>query len=242
MKVCESPYPAGTVGFICGSTPRYYDFHDSLEALHVPKGTTLTRSFSCNPARNTNGLIAEMDGAWLWHQGDDHSFAPDTLMRLLAYDVDVIVPLVPRVAFPFKSVVWKQFDPGPPASGKPYEWDEIDACRRKGVKLLPVAAAGTAGLLAKKHVYDAMREAYGEPIFRVGLVAKDELSEDVEFTWKCNQLGFQVYAALDVFMGHMVGTSIEPHVTTDGRLAIGPSIRGTFLGGYVTKPDGTIAA
>ena len=119
---------------------------------------------------------------------------------------------------------------------------ELDALLQSGVEVIDVAAAGSAGLLIRRHVLDALREAYGEPIFRVGAIGKDELSEDTELTWKIAQLGFDMCCDLTAFRGHMNTGTVEPYLMDDGRLAVTVRIEGGRHMAYAAAPRPAPAA
>lgn len=234
MRLVPSKHPPGTVGYITSGTARFLPFFDSLETTDAPAGTVLRRADSCNPAKNCNLLLSEMKGEWIWFQGDDHAWSPDLLTRLLDHEADAIVPLTPRRKPPFLPVIYKQWSPEGPA--ETYSWQEIDTLRAAGRTVIDVAAAGSGGLLIRRHVLDALREHYGEPVFRVGAIGKDELSEDTELTWKIAQLGFTMACDLDAFMDHMTVARVSPYAMKDGRLAITADIDGSRLMAFATAP------
>lgn len=224
MRFVSSKHPPGTVGYITGGTPRYFEFSDSIEETRAPHGSTLLRARSCNPVKNCNQLLSEMKGDWMWFQGDDHAWDPDLLLRLLDRDVDAIVPLVPRWAPPFATVIYKDWSPN--GKCETYSWQEIDWLLQSGKEVIDVAAAGSAGLLIRRHVLDALRREFGEPVFRVGAAGKDELSEDTELTWKIAQMGFTMACDLTAFMEHLTTVRIGPYRMKDGRIAVTGNVHG----------------
>jgi hypothetical protein len=234
MVEVESPHPAGTIGYPSSGHPRYYGFFDSLERTRVPRGTHLVRAFGCNVAQNSNGLVGQLRGEWLWFQGDDHAWNPDLLERLLDADKDVVVPLVCRRAAPFMPVIYKEYDP---AKGRTvtYSWNEIQALRSMGQTLVPVAAAGSAGMLVRRHVLEALQAADGECF-------SPSLAEDLAFTARANFLGFQVYADLGAFMGHITEATLLPWEAPDGRLVIGANIHGFRTLAYKTDAPSLVEA
>lgn len=236
MRLVPSRHAQGTVGYITGGTARYLPFFDALETTRVPVGSQLARADSCNPARNCNELIGAMraEDQWIWINGDDHAWQPDLLERLLDRNVDAIVPLCMRRRPPYLPVIYKTWSPQGPA--ETYTLQELDTLDAAGREVIDVAAAGSAGLLIRRHVLDALREAYGEPVFRVGAIAKDELSEDTELTWKIAQLGFDMCCDLTAFMGHMNTGVVEPYRMADGRLAVTVSIEGGRHMAYAAAP------
>lgn len=236
MRLVPSRHPPGTVGYITGGTARYLPFFDAVEATLAPVGSQLTRADSCNPARNCNLLIQQMrpGDEWIWLNGDDHAWDPGMLLKLLDRNVDAIVPLCFRRRPPYLPVIYKTWSPQGPAAT--YTLQELDHLLQAGREVIDVAAAGSAGLLIRRHVLDALRAAYGEPIFRVGAIGKDELSEDTELTWKIAELGFNLCCDLTAFMGHMNTASVEPYLMKDGRLAVTVNIEGGRHMAYAAAP------
>ncbi|MGH9876287.1 MAG: hypothetical protein ACRD5H_01500, partial [Nitrososphaerales archaeon] len=72
--------------------PRFYEFQLALEQVMVPEGSKWLIERSCDIAQNFNNGVKGMIGEWAWFMGDDHAFVPDMLLRLLAHEVDVVVP------------------------------------------------------------------------------------------------------------------------------------------------------
>lgn len=242
MRHVPSSHAQGTVGYITGGTARYLPFFDALEMTRAPAGSQQVRADGCNPAKNCNLVIGQMrkDDGWIWINGDDHSWEPGLLLQLLDRDVDAIVPLCMRRRPPYLPVIYKEWSPQGPAAT--YTLQELDYLLQSGREVIDVAAAGSAGLLIRRHVLDALREAYGEPIFRVGAIAPDELSEDTELTWKIAQLGFTMACDLTGFMGHMNTGVVEPYRMDDGRLAVTVRIEGGRHMAYATEPRPTALA
>lgn len=223
MKPVDSAHGPGVVGVIAGSeVGRYNHLSISMAGLEVPAGTRYMESWSCNPARNCNSLVDLMlkdpQMQWLWIMGDDHCFDPDTLLRLLAHDVDCVVPLTPRRTFPYDPVVWRDFDPDRRLN-RWFTWNEIE---KFGEKLFPIAAGGSAGLLVKRRVFEKMPR----PWFQIGWSEKDELQEDVFFTWQANKHGFQVYCDPSIPLGHIITTVMFPKHTPEGRIGVAANLNG----------------
>lgn len=212
MKPVASPHGPGVVGVIAGSeVGRFNHLGVSMAGLEVPAGSIYKEAWSCNPARNCNSLVEMMlaDPAmqWLWIMGDDHCFDPDTLLRLLAHDVDCVMPLTPRRTFPYDPVVWREFDPDA-AKNRWYTWNEIE----KFNGIFRVAAGGSAGLLVKRRVFEALPA----PWFRIGWLKSDELNEDTYFTMTAAKSGFGVYCDPNIPLGHVITTVLFPKRTNEG--------------------------
>lgn len=226
MRFVKSEHPPGVVGVISGSTPRFYEFHDSLEWTEVPEGTKLFRAFSCNPANNCNSIMRQMppEAQWLWILGDDHDWDQGLLMRLLDRNVDLIVPMVARRVPPWLPVVYNAYKPAldglPHTDTRGYPWQALHEGAKYDGGLLPINAAGSAGLLIRRPVWEAVEAAYGDPIWRVGTSGPDSMCEDLDFTHKAARMGFGCYVDCNEAMGHLVPVSIFPEREEDGQLVV----------------------
>lgn len=198
-------YPPGTIIVVSGYLQRYTAFAQSLVSLATPPRTKLSWSCGVNVAGNLNHAISQSIGDWVWIMGDDHIFAPDTLIRLLNHEVDVVSPLVLMRQAPYSPIVFKadlpdgtfQFWQGPelPSGG-----------------LHPVAAASGAGMLVRRHVLDALEQPY----FELGQIRTTEMSEDLHFYRKVREKGFKVYVDLDTMLGHITPACLWPRKTAPG--------------------------
>lgn len=94
----------GSIGVISGELGRYVDFYASLAQVAMPEGTQMIWSKGTSIPENCNGCIrraqdwaSAVDGPreddWVWILGDDHMMPADSLVRLLAHDVDIVAPL-----------------------------------------------------------------------------------------------------------------------------------------------------
>lgn len=186
--------PPGTIGVISADLARYSDF--SIALLHTlkPDGTKLLWLKGVDVVSHMNTLVACLQGDWLWILGDDHVFDPDTLLRLLAHDVDVVVPLCLKRTPPYDPVVYK-------------EQNELG--HYVGAHDLPehglhkVFAAGTAGMLVKRRVFEAID---WPPFATEG----GGLNEDLTFCKKVREAGFDIHVDVEVPIGHISQISIWP--------------------------------
>ena len=163
---------------------------------------------SASVVENLNQVIRQLrdEDEWVWILGDDHVWESDCLMRLIDAmddnpDIDVLVPLVVKRNPPWHLVIFHDadtYDDGLPRF-QPFTWEEIP---ETGV--FEVDAAGSAGMLVRRHVLDAI----GDPWFRStgGVV----LNEDVTFCHQAREEGFRVFASADVTMGHLGIFNVRP--------------------------------
>lgn len=202
-------YPPGTIIIACGELSRYTKFSRSLSQLAIPEGTLTLWSEGVSVAANLNRALEKRIGEWVWFLGDDHTFAPDLLYRLLNHGLDAVVPLVLKRKPPCEPVIYKAIQ----ANGwvEYFRWDEIPA---SGV--FPIAAAGAAGLLVRARVLEKL----DPPYFAVGQVTKDQLSEDLWFCRRLQEAGIPLYVDLDTMMGHITPIVLSPVRIEDGRWAV----------------------
>jgi hypothetical protein len=184
---------------------RYPAFHACLIKLLIgglPEGSGLTWHQGCDISAELNHGIRRAIQSnrceWVWIIGDDHTFAPDIVERLLAHNVPVVVPLVLKRSQPNTPVVYGE-------DGMALKFGPEDHGLRE------VAAAGNAGMLIRRAVLDAV----GDPWFTVGGVERQR--EDLAFCSKLEALHIPVFVDLDTWMGHITPVEVWPHRHPDGR-------------------------
>lgn len=210
MVLAESP---GTIALPTAEIGRFTLFTVCLASTQQPEGTNLAISASASVTQNLNRNIQDMRpyDEWLWIIGDDHTWEPDCLMRMLKAmddnpEIDIMVPLVVRRNPPWTLVVFKEagtFEDSIP-QWMPYKFEEIPD------EPWEVDAAGSAGMLIRKHVLEAMGFPWFESTNGV------YLNEDVIFCVKAREQGFRIFANPNVTMGHIGIFNVRP-VKRDGR-------------------------
>lgn len=195
----EESTACGTVGLVTQQLARYTDFWLSYLALVRPATTKFVNRQGMDVTGNYNGLVADMKGDWLWILGDDHTFAPDILVNLLAHDVDVVVPLVLKKDAPFDPVVYEGEEGFDEATGLPFH----SVARLKQSGLQEIYAAGSAGMLIRKHVLDALER----PVF---ITSHGVQNEDLLFCKRVREAGFKIYCDVDQKMGHIGIHTVYP--------------------------------
>ena len=208
MQEVESEHPAGTIGVPMGSLARYTGTFYDLDRVRVPKGTKLVFAEGVNVAYNCNNLVNNMSGEWLWLMGDDHRFQPELLLKLLSHKVDIVAPVVCRRGMPFQTVIYK-IASADYSSYMTYSWACLTRDWPNG-GLIPVDAAGTAGMLIKKHVLTAIGE---HDWFEWG----KRVSEDIGFCIKARANGYNIYVDLDATMTHTTSCDLLPYRDKEGK-------------------------
>jgi hypothetical protein len=203
----------GSIALPTAEIGRFTLFTVCLASTQQPEGTNLAISASASVTQNLNRNIQDMRpyDEWLWIIGDDHTWEPDCLMRLLRTmdenpEIDVLVPLVVRRNPPWTLVVFKEagvFE-GDIPQWMPYRFDELP---QTGV--FEVDAAGSAGMLIRRRVLETMGFPWFESTNGV------YLNEDVIFCMKAREHGFRIFATADVAMGHIGIFNVRP-VQKDG--------------------------
>lgn len=190
-------HPFGTVILAAGNQPRHHEFQDSLANVLVPDGTTLQIVRSCDVAQNFNKGVRSMVGDWAWFLGDDHAFAPDTLLRLLDHEVEVVVPITPcKKPFGYPFVLHGRGDGQWRDDMQTYSWAELS---ENGLKALPYGDfVGQAGMLVRWPVLDAI----GDPWFKCGQFNRGRLQEDMYFCKELQDLGYTIWLDQTMIFDH----------------------------------------
>lgn len=209
----ETDQPPGVVGYWTAWHPRYWQFLDTLAATIVPKGTQIVRVVGDSSPAGCNMLVKAMKenpkAQWIWFLPDDHTYSPDTLMRLLNLNKDVVAPSVCRRSPPFESVAFKDVDPGGVRSTVRYDWSEIREAAIEG-RLLSCKALGGSGLLIRRHVFDKVEEPYF-----VNLIP-EQVSEDIDFTNRLYEAGVELLMEPRCSLTHLIDGALEWGFGPDG--------------------------
>lgn len=193
--------PVGFIGMACAETARFSEPYASLIAMEKPAGTAFLQCKSMSIADNFNKIAREMlatKAEWLFLVNDDHLWAPDTLKKLLARDVDVVTGLYLARTFPFAPVVHDV------VTDEGLIFPRYLAPGDRG--LVPIKACGDGCLLIKRKVL----EAIVDPWWELGKPDADKCCHDVLFSKKVRDAGFQIYADFEVLVGHLGIFAIFP--------------------------------
>lgn len=189
----------GTVGVVSQELARFSQFWIAFMALVRPASTRFVFPQGMDVNANYNRLIQNFSGEWLWIMGDDHTFLPDVLMRLLAHEVDVVVPLCLKRHAPFDPVVYSGEDGVDEESG--LVRNVVARLPEKG--LVEVHAAGSAGMLVRRHVFEAL----DQPIFET---TNGYQNEDLMFCKKVREAGFKIWCDVETTIGHIGTFTVYP--------------------------------
>lgn len=194
------------IGIPTAEYARHAIFYDYLALLTKPEGT-ISAGFHTNSAsRNRNLIIDEAIHSKCSHVlflDDDMAFAPDTLMRLLEHDLDVVSSFYLNRSYPHTPVV---FD---------YDFErkyKTHLMKDNENGLIEVEAVGFGTLLCKIEIFEKLEKPY----VREGQIFPDRRSEDVAFCLRLRKEGIKIHCDLDIPVGH-IGTSVFWPNNIDGK-------------------------
>lgn len=202
------PVTGGLPGTIVIPAPefsRITAFTMSLTSMLVPQKSQISWGIGMNVATNVNGGIREMlarpQDQWVWIMGDDHTFEPEILLRLLDRDVPAVVPICATRKPPFHGVAYERLHDNPAGKWRPIPWDDYPAGG-----LMRVDAAGTAGMLLRRSVL----ETIPSPWMELARVESDSMSEDLWFCEKLRLAGIPLSVDTDQSIGHVALCTLWP--------------------------------
>ena len=194
----DTGFPPGTIVVAASMQPRFYEFLMSMERLLVPSGTRYLLSRGCDITHNFNDGIQKASGDWIWFMGDDHSFAPDMLLKLLAHRVSIVIPPTSCKIIPWLPCImhgngtltsWKSSMPL-------YTWAELS---HKKLFALPVGDfIGQAGMLVSRAVFND----WPYPWFKAGQQDPGLLQEDMTFCRELQARGNTIYIDAGQILDH----------------------------------------
>lgn len=158
-------------------------------------------------AENRNGIAERalaVGAKWVLYLDDDQVLAPDTLVRLLAHDKDVISGLYVSREPPFKPHIYDHED-------------ELGFCRFRPLApfeggLHNVLATGAGCMLIKTDVLRKLEQ----PWWRLGQITMDGWGDDLNFCHRIREAGFEIWCDFDVVVGHQMNATLWPKRKEDG--------------------------
>lgn len=209
IHVEHTGFGPGTIVLAAATQPRFYEFQLSMERLKVPAGTRWLIERGCDITQNFNDGVKRATGEWIWFLGDDHAFQDDMLLRLLAWQKEVVIPPTPCKTIPFLPCImhgegnlteWK-------ASMPLYTWEEVS---QLGLLALPIGDfIGQAGMLLQRSVLTD----WPAPWFKAGQQDPGRLQEDMTFCRELQQRGHTIYVDCTQILDHyfVMGITARKH-------------------------------
>lgn len=218
VKLVQS-LPKGLFSILCNENARYTAFAAATTSLILPQGSRTSWHTGCYVVDSCNRAVMGMntDEDWICFMGDDHVFSPFMMLQLLGqmykHDLDVIVPVCFRRSFPPVPVLYTWADDVVEAQDAGTKaWYELNLDDYPDGGLVEVDAAGSAGMIVRQRVLKKMIDEEKLPFFELGV---GQWGEDLHFCWKVKEMGFKIWADLDVPLGHMVNTCLWPKRSED---------------------------
>jgi hypothetical protein len=207
-------HSGGTVGLAVQDTGRFTAFTEAMRALQTPPDTHVLWRYGSHIVNGMNWLADNMVGDWLWLMGDDHSFDPHLLLRLLDHNVDVVVPVCLMRQQPFLPVVRVNDNN-----------DVLDLAKLKPSDgLVEIHSAGSAGMLIRKPVLDKLKAVFPGRVFE----ENPDVSEDFLLCRRIRELGFSIHCDLGSRLGHLAVVGVWPGVAPDGRFCVEFQVADSF--------------
>lgn len=207
MSMGKPKIPTGTVGVACQSTGRFSGFSISVAQMIVPEGSKQVWAVGADIIENCNRMVQEMEGDWLWMMGDDHRWAPELLPKMLdrmyEEDMDILSPVCLKRGDPWEPVIYVRTD-----DDFGYYPIDLEKTMKEVGEVVEVLATGSAGMLIRKRVLDAMEY----PWFASGKLERGGIAEDLYFCLKARELGFRIHVDLTLTLGHMNVFTVWPAV------------------------------
>jgi FkbM family methyltransferase len=180
----------------------------SIYDLQVPEGyETHFQYFYGYNIDQVRNLIADWvvrGFDYLFSVDSDIAFAPDTLSRLLAHDVDVVSGLYIQRK-PGQHIL-EVYEPNGHGGVVNIPYGKI-----AGLGLVPIASCGFGCVLVKAHVMRAI--PYPHFKYHSAIDHNHTVSEDVDFCRKATDKGFKLYADATIHCKHIGQTSFTVDAT-----------------------------
>lgn len=176
------------IGVVTGEYARRADFYDYYNLLHKPENAAVLLCHDRSPAKGRNLIIQaalDNDCTHILFIDDDMAYKPDSLVRLLEHDVDVVSGLYLSRAYPHVPIIFDLADEDGSAFPLYLTSD------KKG--LIPIVAAGLGFLLCKIDVFRRLEK----PWIRLGELNSEEWCDDIGFFNRLRKAGIQSYCDLN---------------------------------------------
>ena len=193
--------PKVLIGLSTMEHMRRAEFIQYLLGLEKPNGHLLTTVHGQSPAEARNVIIKQAlqyDCTHVFFMDDDMAFPPDTLMRLLKHDLDVVTGLYLMRSYPHFPCI---FDEAFPDGKCKFAFLSPET---KGV--IPIVNCGLGAVLIKTEVFKAMKE----PWVTLGEIDPTGWCDDVAFFNRVRKAGFKMFCDTDVRVGHMTVITMFP--------------------------------
>lgn len=199
------------IGLSTAEFGRRADFYDGFNTFLKPADTFISFVHGQSPARSRNLIIQQAidnECTHIFFLDDDVVIPPDTLMKLLADDKDIVSGLYLMRNHPHNPIA---FD----TCNEDGRCNYIDLNKYPGQNLVEIKAAGLGCLLVKTDVFRNMEK----PWVRLGELELDMWCDDIGMFKRIREAGFKAYLDTTVLIGHQASMTIYP-IKQDGQFKI----------------------
>jgi hypothetical protein len=189
------------ISIVTGSQVPRPDFYDYYNQLVKPPDCATASCHDRSPAHGRNLVIdaaIENEFTHILFIDDDCFPSPDSLLRLLENDVDIVSGLYLTGSYPHAPIVFDVMDERG-ASGPIYLTDDMRG-------LVPIKAAGLGFLLVKTEIFKKLEKPY----IRLGELDAEQWCDDIGFFKRVNDAGIRSYCDLNVCIGHAKTMIVKP--------------------------------
>ena len=162
----------------------------------MPYGTWTVIKTGIDIATNRRDIVREALAGdhveWVLFLDDDMVFSPDLIQQLLIHDLPVVASLYLNRTPPFYAMAFGEKTTD--ALHKPV-WVPVSLDGAPEEGLAEVVAAGTAGMLVRREVFEAIEEGTW--------FIQDGTSDDIAFCERVTAAGFKIWLDLGARMGHI---------------------------------------
>lgn len=204
-----------------GETPRFTEHYNSVDRLVTPPGTETLPVGSSSPAKNRNIAIkAALEAGNYTHiffVDDDQVFHPDTLMRLLSHNVDIVSGMYCMKVEPFPIIALNRVANNMNSfiDMNQYPPNQLIVCDRVPAGCLLVT---TKALIDMIPFLDQTNNYYGGEFnpkyvnkwFTLGQIIPDEWGDDLWFCDRAIDTGYNIYLDTGVPVGHLTKVALWP--------------------------------
>lgn len=206
MQGVKSDHPPGIVAICTGDTFRYSVSAQDFSRLRCPPNSAVSWQVGMLIGRSLNNAFQACmdrpDAQWVWIMGDDHTYDPDILLKLLDRNLDAVAPVCLNRLPPLDPVIVEHDHPG---KGRLKYLEDLPT---SGLyKLRPEETCGDASLLISRKVLEATGPNWH------GRKSGSLDAEDQSYIQKVKDAGFDVFIDCDLTIGHITPITNRPVVT-----------------------------
>jgi GT2 family glycosyltransferase len=197
---------SGIIGVAASRNARYSAFTECLANLAKPTPTKVVVKTGIDVAINRRNIVREaLEGSyeWVFFVDDDMVFPSHLLGELLDHELPIVASLYLNRVPPFYAMA---FGEKIEKDGKTV-WLPVSLNGAPASGLAEVVAAGTAGMLVRREVFEAID-------YDTWFV-QDGTSDDIAFCERVTEAGFRIYVDLIARMGHISLHEVWPRRDTD---------------------------